>query len=96
MKIRLLALVFLIMLPSSTFAKGCGAMTRELGQLREEYRAYANSASSKPDAVTFEGLCEILDKIVELKNTMRKSGCKVPPRNPKARLEREPRPRHRQ
>jgi hypothetical protein len=87
MKIRLLALVFLMILPSPTFAKSCGAMTKELEQLRAEYREYANGTSTKSDAVTFEGLCGILDKIVELKNAMRKSNCKPPPRRPKARTE---------
>jgi hypothetical protein len=87
MIIRLIALVFLIILPSSTFAKSCGAMTKELEQLRDDYRTYANSASTKSDSVTFEGLCEILDKIVELKNAMRKSGCKPPPRKRKDRTE---------
>ncbi len=87
MKIRLLALVFLIILPSSSFAKSCGAMTKELEHLRAEYREYANGTSIKSDPVTFEGLCEILDKIVELKNAMRKSDCKISPRRPKARTE---------
>ncbi len=91
MKIRLLALVFIIILPSATFAKSCGAMTKELEQLREEYRTYANSVSAKSDAVTFEGLCEILDKIVELKNVMNKSRCKIPPRKRKVPAETEPR-----
>ena len=91
MKVGLLALVFLVILPASTCAKSCAAMTRELGQLRDDYRTYAGSASTKSDAVTFDGLCEILDKIVELKNVMQKSGCKVPPRKPKARTETEPR-----
>ena len=87
MIIRLLALALIICLPSWSFAKSCGAMTKELEQLREEYRTYANSTSTKSDAVTFEGLCEILDKIVELKNAMRKSSCKIPPRKPKVRTE---------
>lgn len=93
MKIRLLALVFIIVLPSSTFAKSCGAMTKELGQLRDDYRTYADSASTKSGAITFEGLCEILDKIVELKNVMRKSGCKVPPRKRKVGTETDSRRR---
>ena len=85
MKIRLLALLFLIILPSSTFGKGCGAMIKELQQLRAEYREYANGGATKSDPVTFEGLCDILDKIVELKNTISKScpRTKVPPRKRK-------------
>ena len=87
MIIRLLALALIISLPSWSFAKSCGEMTKELEQLRVDYRTYANSASTKSDSVTFEGLCEILDKIVELKNAMRKSGCKLPPRKRKDRTE---------
>ncbi len=55
-------------------------MTKELEDLRIEYRTYADNNRTKSDSATFEGLCEILDKIVELKNTMRKAGCKVPAR----------------
>lgn len=96
MKIRLLALVLLIILPSSTFAKSCGAMTKELEQLRAEYREYAHGGSTKSGAVTFEGLCEVLDKIVELKNAIRKScpKTKIPPGKPKVWTETDLRRRH--
>jgi hypothetical protein len=91
MKVGLLALVFLVILPASTCAKSCAAMTRELERLRDDYRTYAAGAATKSDAVTFDGLSEILDKIVALKNVMQKSGCKVPPRKPKAGTGAEPR-----
>ncbi|MGO9116952.1 MAG: hypothetical protein ACLQPD_05005 [Desulfomonilaceae bacterium] len=68
-------------------------MTKELGELRMEYTTYAETNSSRSDLVTFEGLCEILDKIVELKNAMIKAGCKVPPRKPRARTDRDSRPK---
>jgi len=95
MKIYLLALVLIITLPSSTFAKSCGAMTKELEQLRAEYREYANSGATKSNPVTFDGLCEILDKIVELKNAIRKScpKIKIPPRKRKVGAETDPRRR---
>jgi hypothetical protein len=85
MKILVLALVILITLPSSTFAKSCGAMIKELEQLRAEYLEYANGGVNKSDAVTFEGLCEILDKIIESKNAISKAcpRTKIPPRKRK-------------
>jgi len=73
MKIWSFAFVVMIILPSTAVAKSCAAMTRELEQLRLEYRTYAESPSTKSGSSTFEGLCEILDKIIELKNDMRKS-----------------------
>ncbi len=93
MLIRLLILALIISLPSWSSAKSCGKMTRELEELRSEYTAYAENNSSKTDSVTFEGLCEILDKIVALKNAMIKAGCQVPSRKPKARTDRDTRPR---
>jgi hypothetical protein len=92
MLIRLLIFALIISLPSwSLAAKSCGKMTKELEELRVEYTAYAEANSSRPDSVTFEGLCEILDKIVQLKNAMIKAGCKVPPRKPGARTDRDTR-----
>ena len=90
MLIRLLILALIISLPSwSLAAKSCGKMTKELEALRGEYREYANGRLTKSDSVTFEGLCEILDKIVELKNAIRKScpNTKIPPRQPTGRTE---------
>ena len=68
-------------------------MSKELGELRVEYTAYAEANSSRSDLVTFEGLCEILDKIVALKNAMIKADCRVPPRKPGARTDRNRRPK---
>jgi hypothetical protein len=93
MLIRLLTLALIMSLPSWSLAKSCDKMTKELAELRIEYTTYAETKSSKSDSVTFEGLCEILDKIVELKNAMRKAGCKVPPRKPGARTNRDTRPK---
>ncbi len=93
MLIRLLVLALIISLPSWSLAKSCAKMTKELGELRMEYTTYAETNSSRSDLVTFEGLCEILDKIVELKNAMIKAGCKVPPRKPRARTDRDSRPK---
>ena len=93
MLIRLLIIALIISLPSWSFAKSCGKMTKELEELRVEYTAYAETNFSRSDLVTFEGLCEILDKIVELKNAMIKAGCKVPPRQPGARTGRNTRPK---
>jgi exopolyphosphatase/pppGpp-phosphohydrolase len=62
--------------PSSAF--DCGRSTKELARLRAEYKEYA--AQTSKSGVTFDGLVEILDKIVKLKSEMRKANCKIPPR----------------
>ncbi|MBI5249885.1 MAG: hypothetical protein HY912_10360 [Desulfomonile tiedjei] len=55
-------------------------MTKELQALRLEYRSYAKGSSGKTAGTSFDGLVQVLDKIVELKNAMRKADCKIPPR----------------
>ncbi|HMK33532.1 MAG TPA: hypothetical protein VK463_00595 [Desulfomonilaceae bacterium] len=54
----------------------CASSTKELARLRNEYKEY--SARNGKGGVTFDGLVEILDKIVKLKSEMRKSNCKIP------------------
>ena len=94
MLIRLLIFALIVSPPSWSLAKSCGKMTKELEELRMEYKALAENNSSKTGSVTFEGLCEILDKIVELKNAMIKAGCpKIPSRKPRPRTDRDTRPR---
>lgn len=60
------------------WALDCGRSTKELARLRAEYKEYA--AQTTKSGVTFDGLVEILDKIVLLKSEMRKANCKIPPR----------------
>lgn len=69
-----------IFVGSAAQAASCGEMTRRLARLRLQYHEYAGNAQGKSGEVTFEGLVEILDKIVHLKDEMRKMNCKVPPR----------------
>ncbi len=61
-------------------AKSCIQFNKELAELRLEYKTYANSASDKSGGITFDGLVEILDKIVALQIEMRRANCRVPPR----------------
>lgn len=77
--------------------KTCRGMTQELAVLRNEYRNYVTGqplSAGNPHHVskdiTFEGLAEILDKIVAVKNAMRKQNCKIPPRD--IRLPQRPTP----
>ena len=75
------AVVFLCcILPCAAAAKSCPQFNKELAELRLEYQTYANSPSTKSGGITFDGLVEILDKIVALETQMRKADCKVPPR----------------
>ncbi len=80
MKIIAAVLVLLLLPPSAVVAKSCPQFNKELAELRLEYQTYANSPSAKSGGITFDGLVEILDKIVVLETEMRKASCKVPPR----------------
>jgi len=80
MKSKVAAVLLLLLIPCTVAAKSCPQFNKELAELRLEYQTYANSPSAKSGGITFEGLVEILDKIVELETEMRKANCKVPPR----------------
>lgn len=80
MNISAAVLVLFLVLPCAAVAKSCTQFNKELAELRLEYQTYANSPSAKSGSVTFDGLVEILDKIVALESEMRKANCKVPPR----------------
>jgi hypothetical protein len=58
-------------------AKTCAQMRKELAGLRQEYHRMAGDRASKP---TFDGLAEVLDKILDLKRSMREVNCKIPNR----------------
>lgn len=60
-------------------AMNCGAANKELIKLRNEYHNYVVT-SSKSNSTQFDELTRILDRIVTLKDEMRKSNCKIPPR----------------
>jgi len=70
----------LTLFDSTTQAASCGEMTKKLGRLRLEYHHYVTNPQKKANDFTFDGLVEILDKIVELKAEMQKTNCKIPPR----------------
>jgi hypothetical protein len=72
--------LLVIVMVDPVAAKSCAALTQELARMRQEYHDYASGKSKTSGEVTFDGLVAILDKIVALKNEMRKSDCKIPPR----------------
>jgi len=79
----LLICVCLLLSGAPAFAassKSCAAMTRDLARLRTEYHAYVTSPAAKDGGITFDDLTQVVDKIVDLKNDMRKAGCKIRPR----------------
>jgi len=77
----LVVLLGLLTLPDGAAqAESCGQMTKRLSRLRLEYHHYVTNPQKKADDFTFDGLVEILDKIVDLKAEMQKSNCKIPPR----------------
>ena len=75
------AILLCIVFPGWASAqKSFGAMTKELYQLRLEYHQLVNGPDAKSRRITFDELVQVLDKIVDLKNRMRRSNCKIPPR----------------
>jgi hypothetical protein len=74
----ILATIFMVTVTSPAWAADCAGLTKELNRLRLEYKEYA--AKPEKTGVTFDGLTEILDKIVKLKAEMRKNCKKIPPR----------------
>jgi hypothetical protein len=60
------------------WAADCAGLTKELNRLRIEYKEYAGKTDKA--GIAFDGLTEILDKIVKLKAEIRKNCDKIPPR----------------
>jgi hypothetical protein len=71
----------MLALPSWTNALDCPALNKELGRLRLHYHKQAQEAGSGTGAVSFDELTAILDRIVDLKNSMRRLNCDIPPRH---------------
>lgn len=83
MKHTLTAILLILFFPYGAAAAGagCAGMAKELQALRLEYHTYGAGASGRSSGTAFEDLTKILDRIVELKNAMRKAGCpKIPQR----------------
>jgi hypothetical protein len=79
MTIRIfLAAILLAALNGLAWAADCAGLRKELNSLRLEYKEYASKVDKT--GVTFDGLAEILDKIVKVKSEMSKlPKCTVPP-----------------
>ncbi len=69
--------------------KTCAEMQEELGRLRQAYHEYATTGGDEPGGVTFGRLAAMLDEIVALKRTMRRSNCQAPPRSKQITLDRD-------
>ncbi len=78
LKQALIIIALVVFLPHGAVAASCATMTKELQALRLEYHSYATNSSGKSGGKSFDDLTKILDRIVELKNAMRKSECKIP------------------
>lgn len=71
----------LSLLPSQVAAESCADMAKELQKLRREYHEFVTHPTLEKGELTFEAITDRLDKIVALKNKMRKAACKkIPPR----------------
>ncbi len=79
-KIGLSIVVIFFATTTQAPALNCGSATKELAKLRNQYRLQAGVSSNERRS-SFDDLMKILDKIVALKEEMRKSNCKIPPRN---------------
>lgn len=80
-RIMVLFLVLSAAFPIRLQAESCTEMAKKLQKLRREYHQYVNHPALDKADLTFEEIAARLDKIVELKNKMRKAACrKIPPR----------------
>lgn len=80
MRELVLGLCLFALVPGTACGKNCSKVTQDLQRLRNDYHKYVTSAPAGGMPVTFDGLASILDKIIDLKHEMEKSGCPVPPR----------------
>jgi hypothetical protein len=76
----LLATLLALAASGPVWSADCARLTKELNRLRLDYKEYAASKDKDKAQVTFNGLVEILDKIIKLKDEMRDARCKVPAR----------------
>lgn len=80
-RVFILTCAVLWALPLRAEAESCRQMAKELQKLRREYHELVNHPTLEKGDLSFEEITERLDKIVELKNKMRKAACKkIPPR----------------
>ncbi len=79
-KVTTILLILWFAVPGTGLAQTCWEMSQELAKLRQHYVDYVHWAADDSETVTFEGLVEILDEIIKVKNQMRNENCKIPPR----------------
>jgi len=80
--------LILLAVPPLTTAQNCSALNKHLGRLRLEYHAQAAAVSPGGATASFDELMVTLDKIVDLKNSMRKLSCDILPRQKNIRINR--------
>lgn len=73
-------LTILLMIPTVGLAFSCPKLEKDLSLLRKEFHEFVSTPKKDGTVITFEEVAAKLDKIVDIKNEMRKKGCKIPPR----------------
>jgi hypothetical protein len=73
-------LTVLLTIPTVGLAFNCPKLEKDLALLRKEFREFVSTPKKDGSAKTFEEVAAKLDKIVDIKNEMRKKGCKIPHR----------------
>lgn len=71
----------MLVFPFLTNAQDCPRLNKELGRLRLHYHKQAQEVLSKTGTVGFQELTATLDRIVDLKNSMRRLNCEIPSRD---------------
>jgi hypothetical protein len=81
LRVFILTCALLWTLPLRAEAESCEQMAKELQKVRREYHEFVNHPTLEKGDLTFDEITARLDKIVDLKNKMRKAACKkIPPR----------------
>jgi len=73
-------LIILLTIPTAGLAFNCSKLEKDLALTRKEFREFVSTPKKDGTSKTFEEVAAKLDKIVDIKNAMRKNGCKIPPR----------------
>lgn len=73
-------LIVLLTIPTVSAASDCAKLEKDLAVARKEFRDFVSTPKKDGTGKAFEDVAAKLDKIVDVKNAMRKNGCKIPPR----------------
>ncbi|MDQ7782001.1 MAG: hypothetical protein RDU20_03915 [Desulfomonilaceae bacterium] len=74
-------LILVVTPAAAAYASDCTKLEKDLTRLRKEFHEFVSASNREKVAITFDEVAAKLDEIVDIKNDMRKLGCKIPPRS---------------